>query len=35
MVIVVPSGDQADPTRSPMFYDQTFDYLRGLGLQIA
>lgn len=35
MVIVVPSGDPADPTRSPLFYDQTFDYLRGLGLQVA
>jgi len=31
MVIVVPEGDTADPTRSPDFYDQTFDYLRGIG----
>lgn len=32
MVIVVPQGDRDDPTRSPEFYDGTFEYLRGLGL---
>jgi hypothetical protein len=32
MVIFVPPGDQRDPTRSPAFYDSTFNYLRDLGL---
>lgn len=32
MVIVVPSGDIEDPTRHPKFYDQTFEYLKGIGL---
>lgn len=31
MVIVVPEGDGADPTRSPSFYDPTYAYLLGLG----
>jgi len=31
MVIVVPAGDPEDPTRSPEFYDPTFDYLKGIG----
>lgn len=31
MVIVVPPGDQDDPTRLPEFYDPTFEYLRGIG----
>lgn len=31
MVIVVPEGDSADPTRSPDFYDPTFEYLKGVG----
>ncbi len=34
MVIVVPSGDKDDPTRTPTFYDSTFNYLKSLGLQI-
>ncbi len=34
MVIVVPQGDVEDPTRSPAFYDDTFEYLRGLGLPV-
>jgi hypothetical protein len=33
MVIFVPEGDSSDSTRSPAFYDSTFDYLRSLGLQ--
>jgi DUF2075 family protein len=33
MVIVVPEGDHEDPTRSPEFYNETFDYLLSLGLQ--
>lgn len=36
MVIFVPPGDAGDPTRSPAFYDSTFNYLRELGIpQIA
>ncbi len=31
MVIVVPSGDEKDPTRSPSFYDPTYEYLRRIG----
>jgi hypothetical protein len=31
MVIVVPPGDARDPTRSPAFYDPTFDYLESVG----
>jgi Schlafen group 3, DNA/RNA helicase domain len=33
MVIFVPPGDEADPTRHPKFYDPTFEYLRGLGME--
>jgi len=33
MVIVVPDGDQEDPTRAPAFYDPTFSYLRQIGFQ--
>lgn len=32
MVIVVPDGEARDPTRSPGFYDQTFEYLASLGV---
>lgn len=32
MVICVPRGHSADPTRAPQFYDPTFDYLAGLGI---
>lgn len=32
MVIVVPEGDQGDPTRAPAFYDDTYEYLRSTGL---
>jgi hypothetical protein len=34
MVIVVPEGDSADATRKAEFYDSTFEYLRGIGLQL-
>jgi hypothetical protein len=34
MAIVVPEGDRADPTRSPEFYDSTFQYLREIGLAV-
>ncbi len=33
MVIVVPEGDSADPTRAAAYYDSTFGYLRGIGFQ--
>ena len=35
MVIFVPHGDPADPTRVPQFYDGTFDYLRDLGVDVV
>ncbi len=31
MVIVVPEGDCADPTRNSAFYDPTYAYLRSIG----
>ncbi len=33
MVIVVPEGDSADPTRPASNYDPTFHYLKSLGLE--
>jgi hypothetical protein len=35
MVIFVPSGDEADPTRKPAVYDATYDYLASLGIASA
>ncbi len=34
MVIVVPEGDTVDPTRSPEFYDPTFEYLKDIGFPV-
>jgi len=34
MVIVVPPGDQHDPTRAPEFYDPTFEYLVEVGIPL-
>jgi hypothetical protein len=34
MAIVVPNGDEADPTRDRSFYDPTFDYLERLGIPV-
>lgn len=34
MVIVVPRGDCIDATRSPSFYDPTYEYLRDIGFSI-
>ncbi|MGZ5247594.1 MAG: DUF2075 domain-containing protein [Flavitalea sp.] len=34
MVIVVPEGDQNDPTRHPQYYDGTFEYLKEIGFTI-
>jgi hypothetical protein len=33
MVIVVPDGESDDPTRASDFYDQTYNYLRAVGIQ--
>jgi hypothetical protein len=32
MVIVVPPGSNSDPTRSPEYYDRTFQYLSDIGI---
>lgn len=32
MVIFVPPGDAGDPTREPEFYEDTFAYLKSIGL---
>ena len=32
MVIFVPTGESTDPTRSPAFYDSTFNYLIDIGI---
>jgi hypothetical protein len=34
MVIVVPSGNEEDHTRSSEFYDPTFDYLQEIGFKV-
>jgi hypothetical protein len=34
MVLFIPPGDTADPTRAPEFYDSTFDYLANIGLPV-
>jgi hypothetical protein len=34
MVVVVPEGDSADPTRAPEFYDATFRYLQQIGMPL-
>lgn len=34
MVVVVPDGDPNDPTRDSMFYDPTFEYLKGVGIPV-
>ena len=33
MVICVPTGNPADDTRLPVFYDDTYEYLKSLGLE--
>lgn len=33
MVIVVPPGNETDPTRSPKFYDGTYRYLQKIGIE--
>ncbi len=34
MVVVVPQGDDEDPTRHPTYYDPTFDYLVRSGMSV-
>ena len=34
MVIFVPTGDSSDPTRTPAYYDSTFEYLAGIGIPV-
>ena len=34
MVVFVPTGEPADPTRSPAYYDSTFNYLCAIGLPV-
>lgn len=34
MVIFVPSGDSSDPTRTPAYYDSTFNYLADIGIPV-
>jgi hypothetical protein len=34
MVIVVPPGEESDPTRCPAFYNSTFAYLKDVGFTI-
>lgn len=34
MVIVVPEGNEDDPTRKPSYYNDTFNYLKSLGIQV-
>jgi len=34
MVIMVPSGDNEDPTRDPAFYNNTFNYLKSIGFEV-
>jgi hypothetical protein len=33
MVIVVPEGDDEDGTRKKEYYDGTWEYLRGIGIE--
>jgi hypothetical protein len=35
MVLFVPEGDAADPTRDPAFYDGTFEYLTDIGVPVV
>jgi len=34
IVIVVPEGDEEDGTRKEEYYNETFEYLRGIGMKI-
>ena len=32
--IVIPEGDEKDPTRQSKFYDSTWEYLKGIGIDV-
>jgi hypothetical protein len=34
MAIFIPYGDREDQTRPPEFYDNTFEYLKDVGLEV-
>ncbi len=34
MAIVVPEGNEDDPTRNPEYYDVTYEYLKGIGFEV-
>jgi len=34
MVIVIPEGDIEDSTRNPLFYNSTFEFLKGIGFEL-
>jgi len=33
LVVFIPKGDENDPTRKPLFYDETYEYMKELGLK--
>ncbi len=33
IIIFVPKGDQSDATRNPLFYDETYSYLKKVGMK--
>jgi hypothetical protein len=33
LIIFIPRGEESDPTRIPPFYDETYEYLKGIGLK--
>lgn len=35
MVLCVPEGNSADATRLPEFYDETFQYLKSIGMEVV
>ncbi len=32
LVVFIPNGDETDPTRDPVFYDGTYEYLKSIGI---
>lgn len=34
MVLVVPEGNPEDPTRNPVYYDSTYEYLKEIGIKL-
>ena len=33
VIIFIPKGDNNDPTRLPVFYDGTYNYLKSIGIE--